>query len=91
MAEQRYRPRRPVELQARASFLGQRIVHLGQLGGEFADVEPAELLAPGKRFRPADLQYRRQDPHQRVGLPDDAAEQFFLLGRVAGLGCGVGS
>ena len=68
--EQRRRPGRPVELQRRAALLGERVVHLGELGGEVADVEPGELVAAGQRLRAADLEHRRQDPDQRIGLAD---------------------
>ena len=85
VAEQRYRRAGgSCRIQRGAALLGQRLVHFGELGGELADVEPGELVAAGQRFGAADLQHRRQDPHQRIGLADDAAEQFFLLRRVAG-------
>ena len=47
-------------------------------------------MRPGQRFRAADLEHRRQDAHQRVGLADDASEQLLLLGRVVGLGRRMG-
>ena len=81
----RHRAGRAIESKRRAPLFGQRIVHFGQLGGELADIEPGELVAPGQRFGPADFQNRGQDPHQRVGLADDAPEQLFLLGRIVRL------
>ena len=80
VAEQRNGPRGPVITRGlRRALLGERIVHFRKLGRELADIEPGELLAAGQRFRAADLEHRRQDAHQGVGLADDAAEQFLLL------------
>ena len=86
MAVERRRPLRPLELQRGALLLGERLVHFGKLGREFARVEPGELVAAGQRFGPADFQHRGQDPHQRVRLADHAAEQFLLFLGIAGLG-----
>ena len=64
MAVERGRARWAIEVQARAALVGERVVHFRKLGRELANVEPAELLAAGQGFRPADFKHSRQDPHQ---------------------------
>ena len=61
MAEQRHSARRRIISDLGSGFVGERLVHFRELGGEFAKVEPGELIAPGLRLRAADLQHRGQD------------------------------
>src|SRR6185503_1965246 len=86
MTEKRHRPAWPIEAKRSAALVRDRIVHFGKFGGELADVEPGELLAPGERFRTTDLEDGGENPDKRVGVAHDAAEKLFLLGRVGRLG-----
>src|SRR6476619_5072177 len=90
MSEQGRRPVRLLELQRCALLVRQRVVHFGKLRRELAGVEPGELVTAGQRFGPADLEDRRQDSHQGVGIADHASEQLLLLARIVRFRRGLG-
>ena len=74
MAIKRNRGGGAVETELGAAFLDQRLIHFGEFPGELGGVEVGELVAAGEGFGPADLQNRRQDPHQRISLADRACQ-----------------
>ena len=79
VTEQRNRPGGALEPQRRAGLVGEWVVHFRELGGEFADIEPGELVAAGEGFRAADLEHRGENSDQCIGVFDDAAEEFLLF------------
>src|SRR5207237_1240292 len=48
MSEERHGPVGPIEAYEAAAFVSERIVHLGELRGQFADVEPCKLVSAGE-------------------------------------------